>query len=187
MSPWRKAWQPTPVFLPGQSPLKLGLQRVGQDWTTKHSTQHLFVIHPPFLRPGLPCLTPSLFCSGSGTSCQAALHRALLTLPDSHTPLWDALHMNAPLTQISCNTARLPNIKSSYGALDPLGIKSRAAKWALVPPSHPCPAPLRSAAPHGFTADLFSEQKGNQLIHFQMLFKYTEIVQKKRKSLETFV
>ena len=113
MSPWRKAWQPTPVFLPGQSPLKLGLQRVGQDWTTKHSTQHLFVIHPPFLRPGLPCLTPSLFCSGSGTSCQAALHWALLTPPDSHTPLWDALHVNAPLTQISCNTAWLSNIKSS--------------------------------------------------------------------------
>ena len=45
--PWR-AWQPTPVFLPGESPWTeepggpqpFGLQRVRHDWTTKHSTQH---------------------------------------------------------------------------------------------------------------------------------------------------
>ena len=39
--PWRRAWQPTPVFLPGESPWteepgellhSTGLQRVGQDW-----------------------------------------------------------------------------------------------------------------------------------------------------------
>ena len=43
--PWRKAWQPTPVFLPGESPWteepgglqSVGLQRVGHDWATKHS------------------------------------------------------------------------------------------------------------------------------------------------------
>ena len=37
--PWRKAWQPTPVFLPGEYPWieepgvlqSMGLQRVGQD------------------------------------------------------------------------------------------------------------------------------------------------------------
>ena len=37
--PWRKAWQPTPVFLPGESPWteepgglqSMGLQRVGHD------------------------------------------------------------------------------------------------------------------------------------------------------------
>jgi len=37
--PWRRAWQPTPVFLPGESPwteepdglLSVGLQRVGHD------------------------------------------------------------------------------------------------------------------------------------------------------------
>ena len=46
--PWRKAWQPTPVFLPGESPWtkepgglqSLGLWRVRQDWATKH-TAHL--------------------------------------------------------------------------------------------------------------------------------------------------
>ena len=44
--PWRRARQPTPVFLPGESPWteepgrlqSMGLQRVGHDWATKHST-----------------------------------------------------------------------------------------------------------------------------------------------------
>ena len=44
--PWRRAWQSTPVFLPGESPwteetgglLSMGSQRVVRDWATKHST-----------------------------------------------------------------------------------------------------------------------------------------------------
>ena len=44
--PWRKAWQPTPVFLPGESPWteepaglqSTGSQRVGYDRAAKHST-----------------------------------------------------------------------------------------------------------------------------------------------------
>ena len=44
--PWRKAWQPTPFFLPGESSWteepgrlqSMGSQRVGHDWATKHST-----------------------------------------------------------------------------------------------------------------------------------------------------
>ena len=44
--PWRRAWQPTPVFLPGESPWtekpgglqSMGLQRVGHHWASKHST-----------------------------------------------------------------------------------------------------------------------------------------------------
>ena len=43
---WRRAWQPTPVFLPGESPWteepgglqSMGSQRVGHDWATKHSS-----------------------------------------------------------------------------------------------------------------------------------------------------
>ena len=46
--PWRKAWQPTPVFLPGEFPWteepcmlhSMGSQSVGHDWATKHSTAH---------------------------------------------------------------------------------------------------------------------------------------------------
>ena len=44
--PWRRKWQPTPVFLPGESPWteepgmlqSMGSQRVGYNWVTKHST-----------------------------------------------------------------------------------------------------------------------------------------------------
>ena len=44
--PWRKTWQRTPIFLPGNSPRTeepgglqlMGSQRVGQDWATKHNT-----------------------------------------------------------------------------------------------------------------------------------------------------
>ena len=47
--PWRRAWQPTPVFLPGESPRteepgglpSMGSQRVGQDRMSKLSTAQL--------------------------------------------------------------------------------------------------------------------------------------------------
>ena len=43
---WRRAWQPTPVFFPGEFPWteepgglqSMGWQRVRHDWATKHST-----------------------------------------------------------------------------------------------------------------------------------------------------
>ena len=46
--PWRRAWQPTPIFLPGVFPWteepgglqSLVSQRVGHDWATNHSTVH---------------------------------------------------------------------------------------------------------------------------------------------------
>ena len=42
--PWRRAWQPIPIFWPGESPCtevpgrlqSMELQRVGHDWATKH-------------------------------------------------------------------------------------------------------------------------------------------------------
>ena len=59
--PWRRKWQPTPVFSPGQfhrqrnlvgySPN--GLQRVGHDWVTDHSRICLIC---PVLRFGNFCL-----------------------------------------------------------------------------------------------------------------------------------
>ena len=44
--PWSRTWQPTPVFLPGESPCteetgglqSMGSQRAGHDWATKHNT-----------------------------------------------------------------------------------------------------------------------------------------------------
>ena len=43
--PWRRAWPPTPVFLPGESPWteepgglqSMGSKRVRHDWVTKHA------------------------------------------------------------------------------------------------------------------------------------------------------
>ena len=43
--PWRRAWQPTPVFLPGEAPWReepgrlqsMGLQRVGHDGATRYT------------------------------------------------------------------------------------------------------------------------------------------------------
>ena len=55
--PWRRAWQPSPVFLPGERILvgchPWGLQRVRHDWATKQSTiphwlmHHIFLIQSP--------------------------------------------------------------------------------------------------------------------------------------------
>ena len=47
--PWRRKWQPTPIFLSGESPWteepgwiqSIGSQRVGHDWATKLSTAEL--------------------------------------------------------------------------------------------------------------------------------------------------
>ena len=30
---WKRKWQPTPVFLPGESLLSMGLHRIGHDWS----------------------------------------------------------------------------------------------------------------------------------------------------------
>ena len=47
--PWRRAWQPTPVFLSEEPPWteepfglqSMGLQRAGHDWVTKHN--HIYI------------------------------------------------------------------------------------------------------------------------------------------------
>ena len=57
--PWRRAWQSTPVLLPGESPWteepgglqSMGLQRVRHDWMTKHRT--LRVKHGAWHVPGM--------------------------------------------------------------------------------------------------------------------------------------
>ena len=48
--PWRRAWQPTPVFLPGESHgqrslvglQSMGSQRVGHDWATERTSTLMF-------------------------------------------------------------------------------------------------------------------------------------------------
>ena len=62
-SPWRRAWQPTPVFLPGKSPWteepgrlqSIGSQRVRLDWSywahtyLFHKSSRVFSFPNPFL------------------------------------------------------------------------------------------------------------------------------------------
>ena len=52
---WRRKWQPTPVFLPGQEDLgglqSMGSQRVGHDWVT-NTLQIWLHLHLPVLLPG---------------------------------------------------------------------------------------------------------------------------------------
>ena len=51
--PWSRKWQPTPVFLPGESPRteepgglqSLGSQRVRHGWVIKHAHNRLQVLH----------------------------------------------------------------------------------------------------------------------------------------------
>ena len=54
--PWRRAWQPTPVFLPEESPWtegpgrlqSMGSQRARLDRATKHSTAQSYFINTTF-------------------------------------------------------------------------------------------------------------------------------------------
>ena len=59
--PRRRAWQPTPVFLPGESHGQRSLagcswwgRRVGRDWATKHSAEQCV-----YVNPSLPIYPPS--------------------------------------------------------------------------------------------------------------------------------
>ena len=62
--PRRRAWQPTPVFLPGESPWTeepgglqpIGFQRVREDQTTKHACMHMTN------QPKTQCYSQVLLC-----------------------------------------------------------------------------------------------------------------------------
>ena len=41
--PWRRAWQPTPVFLPGGRQ-SMGSQRIGHDLAPEHSTALMSIV-----------------------------------------------------------------------------------------------------------------------------------------------
>ena len=64
--PWRRAWQPTPVFLPGESPWteeagglqSIVPQRVGHDWMTKYTHTHTHT-HTHTVDTGFPGGTSS--------------------------------------------------------------------------------------------------------------------------------
>ena len=61
--PWSRAWQPTPVFLPGEPPWTaepgglqpMGSQRVGRGWVTRRSTEATVSIKRGRFTVHLPC------------------------------------------------------------------------------------------------------------------------------------
>ena len=73
--PWRRKWQPTPVFLPGESHGRRNLigysprgRRVRHDWATSLSL--------PLARPGKPTIQLALF---QGHAYPEAAHRILVS------------------------------------------------------------------------------------------------------------
>ena len=81
--PWRRVWQPTPVYLPRESPRteepgrpqSLESQRVRHDWATKHSTaQSSFILTITTRRKGLPTLLQK-----GPSPCQATTQRKYIS------------------------------------------------------------------------------------------------------------
>ena len=79
--PWRRAWQPTPVFLPGEFPWteepgglqSMELQRVGHDWAAEQQQQHVRWVGDA-IQASHPLSSPSPFpqsfpASGSFPMC----------------------------------------------------------------------------------------------------------------------
>ena len=105
--PWRRKWQPTPVFLPGKSHGQRNLvgynpwghQRVGHDWETKHQF------------PALPWPWWGCFCTWFGS--QSGLSRIFI----QRSPLSDTLcviilsfflHGKNHHLKLSCSFLHLP-------------------------------------------------------------------------------
>ena len=71
--PWRRAWQCTPVFLPGEPPWteepsglqSMGSQRVGHEWMTQHACMPslCWALTPVLPSPGTPSPTPQTLAS----------------------------------------------------------------------------------------------------------------------------
>ena len=78
--PWKRAWQPTPVFLPGESPWteepdglqSMGSQRVGHNWAPKHTNTLSFCV--------------SFQCWSFGSSEGSDLYSKLFPSCDSPSP-----------------------------------------------------------------------------------------------------
>ena len=81
--PWRRAWLPTPVFLPGEDPWteehgqlhSMGSWRVSHNWVTKHST-HLH--ESESVSHSVVTLCDTMDCSLPGSSVHGILQARIL-------------------------------------------------------------------------------------------------------------
>jgi len=88
--PWRRKWQPTPVFLPGESQDRgasglqpIGLQRVGHDWTD--GTPGRYARRPPLTHYSQPFTLSWLFYH-LNPSPLFSLYISPISAWDSHFP-----------------------------------------------------------------------------------------------------
>ena len=84
--PWRRKWQPTPIFLPGESQgqrslggYSLWVARVRHDWVTKHTAHTYIHIH---IRSDQSLSRVRLFAT-----LWIAAHRAFLSITNSRSSL----------------------------------------------------------------------------------------------------
>ena len=103
--PWRRAWQPTPVFSPGESSWteesgglqSMGWQRVGHDWETKHNAAQCCEWELPS--------SPS--CSPHPPSPQSPKESSLLILEAFELPVsflsMLLTHTPIPILSVSCH------------------------------------------------------------------------------------
>ena len=124
--PWRRAWQPTPVFLPGESSRteepgglqSIGSKRVRHDWATKHSTQAFNKL--------MNLLNLSLFYCFRNNS-------QVLWKPDSILSLWELNVLT--LGYLGPTNATMPGATEENNLWHSLGRTKRKGDTA-GPPSH---------------------------------------------------
>ena len=110
---WRRKWQPTPVFLPGESQGRGSLVgcrlwdcRVGHDWcdlaaaaAIMSSMVAISIYIPTSSARGLPFLTPSLafvvcgFSDGHSAQCEVVSHCSFGLHFSNNKQCWASLHV----------------------------------------------------------------------------------------------
>ena len=103
--PWRRKWQPTPVFLPGKNSMDRGswwatdhgVARVGHDWVTKHA----FSFSPTTQQWSVPVLSPWISFLSVVTPGRRVWRCFYFWYPQARTFPWIATDMINCLLTIS--------------------------------------------------------------------------------------
>ena len=112
--PWRRKWQPTPVFLPRESHGQMSLvdyqvdyQRVGRDWA--HGISHILL--PRMLSPPLGRFSPqhNFFLFGLFHILKEQVHFLSLTL--SLLSLLLSPYFSLPLVNVPYSALPLPSLR----------------------------------------------------------------------------
>ena len=153
--PWRRAWQTTPVFLPGESPRTeepgglqpMGSQRVGHDWATdtalsynpcSESLMPMWVCKRDAMQEGEGERGPRTGSQGwTSTSAQLASQPGSQMIPGSscfreRQILTQAVRLLSPKTLFLVNRPHVKVPRPSKRLLE--GLSSQALRWRPPPP-----------------------------------------------------